>query len=154
MNKPKIDGFVWLVAFLIVLTIGCLSMCSCKTPKTITEYVTVHDTLVSYRTDTIKDVKVVTKIDTVRQVESHTFTINNVGDTVKEIHHYHDTERTIVVDSTERYKATVDSLRKALVILANKEVVKQKPVIRWWEYGIAGLIVCAIAVFVFKSKIF
>ena len=154
MNKNKIDGFVWLVAFIIVVAIGCLSMCSCKTPKTVTEYVTVHDTLVSYRTDTIKDVKVVTKIDTVRQVENHTYTINNVGDTVKEIHHYHDIERTIVVDSTERYRATIDSLRKALINLANKEVVKEKKVIAWWEYGLAALIVGGFAVWVLKSRFF
>ena len=154
MNRRKIDDMVWIAAFIIVVLIGVLSMCSCATPKTIKEYVTVHDTIRSVRTDTIKDVRFVTKTDTVRQVENHTYTINNVGDTIKEIHHYHDTEKVIVVDSTERYKATVDSLRKALVILANKEVVKQKPVIRWWEYGLAGLIVCAIAVFVFKSKIF
>lgn len=131
--RKKLDGMVWLLAFLIVLTIGCLSMCSCKTPKSVTEYVTVHDTLISHKTDTIKDVKVVTKIDTVRQVENHTYTINNVGDTIKEIHHYHDTEKIIVVDSTERYKATVDSLRKALINLANKETVKTKPSQMWWK---------------------
>ena len=131
--RKKLDGMVWLLAFLIVLTIGCLSMCSCKTSKTITEYVTVHDTLVSYKTDTVKDVRFVTKTDTVRQVENHTYTINNVGDTIKEIHHYHDTEKIIVVDSTERYKATVDSLRKALDILANKEAVMTKPSQMWWK---------------------
>ena len=133
MNGRKLSDMAWMTAFVLFIIFGCLLMCSCITPKTVTEYVTVHDTLYTYKSDTIKDVKIVTKIDTVHQVEVHTYTINNVGDTVKEIHHYHDIEKTIVVDSTERYRATIDSLRKALINLANKEVVKQKPSRMWWK---------------------
>lgn len=154
MNGRKLSDMAWMTAFAFFILFGCLLMCSCSTPKTVTEYITIHDTLTTYKTDTIKDIKVVTRVDTVRQVENHTYTLNNVGDTVKEIHHYHDIERTIVVDSTERYRATVDSLRKALVIMANKEVVKTKKVISWWEYGLAALIVGGIAVWVLKSRFF
>ena len=154
MNRRQIDGIAWLMAFIIVMVIGCLSMCSCKTPKTVTETFYVHDTVNVTRTDTVKDVKVLTRTDTVRQVEQHTYTLNNVGDTIREIHHYHDLERTIVIDATERYRAKVDSLRKALIVLANKETVKAKPIIRPWEYVAAVLIVGGIAVWVLKSRIF
>lgn len=154
MNRRQIDGIAWLMAFIIVMVIGCLSMCSCKTAKTVTETFYVHDTVNVTRTDTVRDVKVLTRTDTVRQVEQHTYTLNNVGDTIREIHHYHDLERTIVIDSTERYRAKVDSLRKALIVLANKETVKAKPTIRPWEYVAAVLIVGVLAVWVLKSRIF
>jgi hypothetical protein len=123
-------------------------MVGCKVKqKVVTEYVAVHDTLVTHHVDTISDIRVVTHTDTIKQVEWHTLTLGQSGDTIKEVHIYHDREKTIVVDSTNRYKATVDSLRAALVREANKvkEVTKTKHVVRWWEWlvivGIVGMLV-------------
>ena len=138
----------------IIATAAILAVIACKTKTvTLTEYVNIHDTLVSVRTDTVRDVKVQTIRDTVTQKETHTYTLNNVGDTIREIHHYHDREKVIVVDSTDRYKAVVDSLRLALYNMknSNKEVVKTKYLIRWWEYVLLLAIVGVVIFFVLKG---
>lgn len=123
-----------IIAVVIILLFLFLS--SCSTKKTITEYVAVHDTLIVTHTDTLMQTKVQTVRDTVTNTEVHTYTLNNVGDTVKEIHHYHNSEKTIVVDSTDRYKAVVDSLRAALVAKESTKEVKVTNRPRWWEYAI------------------
>lgn len=137
MEGRKLTGFAVITAiFLIVFIVVCM-LCSCKTQqKTTTEYITVHDTIRTHKVDTLREVSYQVRVDTVRQTETHTITLNNVGDTIREIHHYHDSEKVIVVDSTERYKAVVDSLRSALTSEQNKykEIVKTKHVIRWWEW--------------------
>ncbi len=79
--------------------------------------------------------------DTVRGHESHTYTINNVGDTVKEYHYFHEKETTKTVDSTYRYQAERDSLRHALHEAQSKEktVVKEKKVMAWWGWLLIGI---------------
>ena len=137
MEGRKLTGFVVIMAIFLIVFIAVCMLCSCSTKqKTITEYVTVHDTIRTHKTDTLREVSYQVRVDTVRQVESHYITLNNVGDTIKEIHHYHDSEKVIVVDSTDRYKSVVDSLRSALTSEQNKykEIVKTKHVIRWWEW--------------------
>lgn len=137
MEERKLTGFAVIMAIFLIVFIAVCMLCSCSTKqKTITEYVTVHDTIRTHKTDTLRDVKVVTLNDTVRIVEWHELTINNDGDTIKEVHHYYDKQTTILVDSTNRYKAVVDSLRSALTSEQNKykEIVKTKHVIRWWEW--------------------
>lgn len=137
MEGKKLTGFVVIMAIFLIMFIAVCMLCSCSTKqKVVTEYVTVHDTIRTHKTDTLREVSYQVRVDTVRQVESHYITLNNVGDTIKEIHHYHDSEKVIVVDSTDRYKAVVDSLRSALTSEQNKykEIVKTKHVIRWWEW--------------------
>ena len=137
MDRQRETGMVVIFGMVLMLIIAISALCSCTTKqKVITEYVTVHDTIRTHHTDTIKDVKVVTHTDTIRQLETHTITLNNVGDTIREIHHYYDTQKTIIVDSTDRYRATVDSLRSALIKEQNKykQVTKTKSVVRWWEW--------------------
>ena len=143
---------VLIVAALAIL----LAMCSCST-KTLTEYVTIHDTLEVHHSDTLKEVRIVHHTDTVLQKEIHTYTINNVGDTIKEIHHYTDVQRTIVVDSTDRYKAVVDSLKQALIKEQNKEkTIIKKPSLwkqfMWLCTGIAIAAIAGIAVWVLRKK--
>jgi hypothetical protein len=144
-----------IVAVVIILL---LWLTSCSTKKVVTEYVTVHDTLIVHKSDTIKDVVYKTHTDTVTNKEVHTYTLNNVGDTVKEIHHYHNSERTIVVDSTDRYKATVDSLRAALRAQESVKEVKVTNRPRWWEYivlvafCVAWIFGISIAVKIWRNK--
>lgn len=131
------------IYFFLILSLWLVVGCKVKS-RIVTETVIVRDTLVTHHSDTIHDVRVVTLKDTVRQVEWHELTVNNVGDTIKEVHHYYDREKTILVDSTDRYKAVVDSLRAALTTEQSKykEVVKTKHVIRWWEWlVIVGIVV-------------
>ena len=147
MDRRRETGMVLIMGMVLMLAIALVALFGCTTKaKVITEYVTVHDTIQTHHTDTLLDVKVVTHTDTIRQVETHTITLNNVGDTVKEIHHYFDTQKTIIIDSTNRYKATVDSLRAALTTEKNKykEIVKTKHVVKWWEWMLIIAIVVAL----------
>lgn len=132
-TRQQETGMVVIVAVVILLL---LWLTSCSTKKVVTEYVTVHDTLTVHKSDTIRDVVYKTHTDTVTNTEVHTYTLNNIGDTVKEIHHYHNTEKVIVVDSTDRYRATVDSLRAVLKSQESKKEVKRTTRPRWWEYVI------------------
>lgn len=145
MEGRKLTGFAVIMAIFLIVFIAVCMLCSCTTKqKTITEYVTVHDTIRTHKVDTLREVSYQVRVDTVRQTETHTITLNNVGDTIREIHHYHDSEKVIVVDSTDRYKATVDSLRAALISekSKNKEVVKTKHIVRWWEW----IVICGIVI--------
>lgn len=153
MNGHQESRIAVIAAVTIVAVIILSLLVGCRT-KTVVETVTIHhtDTVTAYRTDTVRDVKVTTKTDTIKQIESHTYTLNNVGDTVREIHHYHDLWHTMVVDSTDRYKAIVDSLRQALKESKDKEkvVTKTKYVIRWWEYVVLFAIVGGCIFFILK----
>ena len=155
MDDKRENRIVWVffVAFVAIIVVSFLW--GCKTQKVVeTQVVTIHDTLITHRTDTVRDVKVTTKTDTIKQIESHIYTLNNVGDTVREVHHYHDLWHTLVVDSTDRYKAVVDSLRQALHEAKSKDkvVVKTKKVVRWWEYVVLLIIVGATIFFVLKRN--
>lgn len=122
------NRLLWLaVVWGIILVAFCLTGCRAKM---ITEYVAVHDTLRTVQTDTVRDVHVVVKTDTLRQLETHYFTVNQFGDTIREVHHYHEVAKTVVVDSTDRYQSKVDSLQAIVDRLSTKEVIKQPT---WWE---------------------
>ncbi len=119
------SGLLWLAVIWGAILVAFCFM-SCRT-KSVTEFVAVHDTV---RTDTVRDVRVVTKTDTLRQLESHFLTVNDRGDTIREIHYYKEVEKETVVDSTNRYQSKVDSLQSIVDKLATKEVVKEPS---FWE---------------------
>ena len=136
-NLPLWTLAVWLVI------LACWILMGCRT-KSVTEYVAVHDTLRTVRTDTVRDVRVVTKTDTLRQTESHFLTVNERGDTIREVHVYHEREKTVVVDSTNRYKSKVDSLQSIVDKLATKEVVKEPSLWERWKRAIDVIITLAV----------
>ena len=86
----------------------------------------------------------VTKTDTLRQTESHFLTVNERGDTIREVHVYHEREKTVVVDSTNRYKSKVDSLQSIVDKLATKEVVKEPSLWERWKRAIDVIITLAV----------
>ena len=135
--------------------IASIFLCGCKSPKSVTETIVehIHDTVQVVKADTVKEVKITQRTDTVREVQTHTYTLSEKGDTIKEIHHHYSIEKTIVLDSTNRYKATVDSLKAALHELKdnNKVVVKTKYLIRWWEWVLLIGFVLFIAVMSLKT---
>ena len=131
MMKPTKKQETGMAVIVIVVIYLLVLLSSCSAKKTVTEYVYVHDTLTTMKVDTIKDVRVSVQHDTIREHESHTYTINNVGDTVKEIHHYHESEKVIIVDSTERYQFKVDSLQRIVDSQKSKETVKTKIQVPW-----------------------
>lgn len=140
--NPTSHTLTILMVLAVCLAVILSLLASCRTIHD-TERVYTHDTLYVHHSDTVREVKVTHHTDTVKQIEKHTYTINNVGDTIKEIHHYHDVQHTIVVDSTERYEAKVDSLKKALAIEKSKEkVIEKRPPFwaRLKDYAIGGVI--------------
>lgn len=155
MDRRRETGMVVLLGMILLFFIALVALCSCSTKqKVVTEYIAVHDTIQTHHTDTIRDVRVVTLTDTVRYVEKHDVTVNNVGDTIKEIHHYYDHQTIVIVDSTNYYKAECDSLKAALDKSQSKEkvIVKTEYVIRWWEWVIFLSFLAAAILYVKKSK--
>ena len=143
MERKTENRMIGMAAVVMMIIFALSFLCSCGAKKTVTETITeyVHDTVRTVKTDTIKDVRVQIVKDTVRSVESHYFTVNNVGDTIKEVHHYHDTQTTIIVDSTNRYQAKVDSLQRLVNKLKDtNKVVRKGIVIPWWAWITTPLI--------------
>ena len=169
---PKQETRTAIVFAAIIFALIALTFVGCKAPKTVTEVITeyVHDTVQVVKADTVVDVRIkvqvdtvtVHKTDTVRESETHTYTVNEAGDTIKEVHLvkekeiYHHTieERTLIVDSTNRYKSVVDSLSKVVNELKNHEkvVVKTKYLIKWWEWVIFAAIFLWFAAMAIKNK--
>lgn len=148
MDEKKLYNGMTAIAIAVLFALIGLSFLStsCATKEIVKEEIlTVHDTIYSHKTDTLVDIKVITVHDTTRQVENHIITLNNVGDTIKEIHHYHNSEKVIVVDSTNRYKAVVDSLQKALHEQQNtKTEIKQSK--KWRGYVLTAIITAAFVI--------
>ena len=144
MNRNLENKIFWIVVEVIVIIVCLSALWACGTKKTVTETVIeyVHDTIRTTKTDTIRDVKVVTLHDTLKHVESHYVTLNDVGDTIKEVHVNNIIERTLVVDSTNRYQAKVDSLQA--IINKQKEtkdkIVKKGIIVPWWVWIVSPLI--------------
>ena len=152
---PKGETRIALVFAVLIAALIAMTFVGCKTPKTVTEVITeyVHDTVQVVKADTVREVKVTHHTDTVREVQTHTYTLSNQGDTIKEVHHHYSIEKTIVLDSTNRYKSVVDSLSKVVNELKNHEkvVVKTKYLIKWWEWFLLIGIVLSIAVAALKT---
>ena len=128
--NPTSHTLTILMVLAVCLAVILSLLASCRTIHD-TEHIYTHDTLIVHHTDTLIHTKTLHVHDTTRQVEQHYITINQAGDTIREVHHYHDTERTIIVDSTDRYKAKNDSLQRLLDREREKEKVveKKEP---WW----------------------
>ena len=125
--NPTSHTLTILMVLAVCLAVILSLLASCRTVHEV-EHVYTHDTLYVHQSDTVREVKLLAVHDTTRQVEQHYITINQAGDTIREVHHYHDTERTIIVDSTDRYKAKNDSLQRLLDREREKEkVVEKKP---------------------------
>ena len=148
MTRSQKKAWLWLLAIILLLM-----LLSCGTKKTtITETILTHDTVTVVKTDTVKEVKVKEVRDTTKQIEVHTYTLNNVGDTVKEVHHYHDIMHTLIVDSTERYQAKVDSLQRVIDSQKGKTVVKVVKKPRFIEMAVLVLVCLACIVYVLRKK--
>lgn len=157
MNERRLYNGMTVIAVLVLFAlIGLSLLASCTTKEIVTkETITVHDTLWSHSTDTIRDVKVYTIHDTLRYAETHTITLNEGGDTIKEIHHFLERENVIVVDSTNRYKAVVDSLKAILREKSNAKT-EIKSVKRWRIYSLIAIVCVAFGIAVgalVKTKI-
>ena len=125
LNSQRESGIA-IILFLILSTIILILMAGCKTRETLTEIVTVHDTLREVRTDTVRDVRVVTQRDSTHHETERIVTIRENGDTLRIINN-NTIERIIQrTDSIDRYRYVADSLRQALISEQQKNKVVKK----------------------------
>ena len=162
MTRSQKNAWLWLLAIILLLI-----LLSCGSKKTVTNTIHTHDTVMVHKTDTvikhhsdtIKDIKYVSTADSVKEKEYHTYYINNVGDTTKEVHHYHTNEKIIILDSSYIYKVEIDSLRAVLEKERSKtqtqyeshEKVKVKKAIPWDVVGLM-LFVSGLAILAIRKK--
>ena len=174
---PKGETRIALVFTAIILALIALTFVGCKTPKTVTETLTeyVHDTVTVHKADTVE----ITKVEKDSVIEYKLLAIHDTtiidrgscvvlkenGDTLRQwewnnvlqkVHEKeNNTKNETHIDSASYYKATVDSLRAALHEAKSKEkvVVKTKYILRWWEWGIIGLLAVALVAAVIKRSI-
>ena len=149
MTKRQETGMAVIAVAVIILF---LQLTSCTTKKTVMEYIYIHDTLTTLKVDTIKDVRVSVQHDTIRERESHTYTINNVGDTLKEIHHYHESEKVIVIDSTDRYQSKVDSLQRIVDSQKEKTVTKIQVPWKWACFVLVAVLAVIVLISMDRKK--
>ena len=148
MNRRQESGMA-IITVAVLITIILLSLCSCSTTKHVVEQITVHDTVFSHHTDTVKDMKVLHLTDTVKLQEVHTYTVNAAGDTVRENHHLIEHNKMVIIDSTFRYQSERDSLRKALreAQINEKYIIREKKIMAWWGWIIVGCSLIPIILF-------
>jgi len=153
MTRQQETGMAVIAAVVIYLL---LLLSSCTTTKTVTEYVTIHDTLTTHHTDTIRDVIYQVRTDTIRETIVREITIqqDSTGkkDTIR-VNTVNDHYRYVyVVDSTSSYRSAVDSILNAIHNSKEKETVKVKTLIPWWQKGIFLLVIAAVCILVLKSR--
>ena len=113
----------WLLSLAVMMLTGCRT-------KTVTEYVSIHDTLRLSKTDTLYKVKTEHSHDTLRIETEKIVTVNQGGDTIK-LEIYKDRWRdrwnvktdTVIKHSTDTIYRVVDSDQQ-------QTIVKQPS---WWE---------------------
>ena len=162
MTRSQKNAWLWVLAIILLLI-----LLSCGSKKTVTNTIHTHDTImvhkidtfIKHHSDTVKDIKYVSTADSVKEKEYHTYYINNVGDTTKEVHHYHTNEKIIILDSSYIYKVEIDSLRAMLEREKSKtqtqyeshDTVKVKKVFPWDVLGLV-VFVSAMAILVMRMK--
>ena len=164
MTRSQKNAWLWLLAIILLLI-----LLSCGSKKTVTNTIHTHDTVMVHKTDTfiehhsdtVNNIKYVSTADSVKEKEYHTYYVNNVGDTTKEIHHYHTNEKVIILDSSYIYKVELDSLRAMLEMdksktqaqYENHDTVKVKKAIPWDMIGfVVGISAMAIMVMRIKQN--
>lgn len=149
--NPTSHTLTILMVLAVCVAVILMLLASCRTVHEV-EHVYTHDTLIVHHTDTFVHTKTLHVHDTTRQVEQHYITLNQAGDTTKEVHYYHDTERTIVLDSTDRYKAKTDSLQRLLNHERQKQITKRPSWWEQWKYRLAFYTaLCALIILALRS---
>ena len=169
--KPTSEQETGMAIIAVVIILLFLFLSSCSTKKTITEYVTVHDTLVVHHSDTLKiiketkdtiiDRKFITLHDTLHYEKERVIVLDEKGDTISErererlwqkIHELeaarHDESHS---DSSAYYKSSRDSLQRILDSQKEKKTVKTK-LIPLWQNGLFFAVILVVCVIILKSR--
>lgn len=150
MDKNS-ETSVAIAAAIFLLLIFALTLCGCSTKKTFVETLVSHDTLVVHHYDTLRITHTATVHDTLREKEFHTLTLNNIGDTIKEIHHFYNSEKVVVVDSTNRYRSLIDSLQAVIKTMDHQKVTVKKTSNHLWIWlSILAILFTGFIIFIFR----
>ncbi len=158
MRDTKNENYIFTVAMVVLMGIIALTfLVGCKTrERVVTETIITHDTLLMHRIDTVRDVRELHVHDTLRQAESHVLTLGASGDTIKEVHIYHDFSKTTIIDSTQRYQAKMDSLLRIVDSRDRKEVVKVEKSIQPWKdvlWTVVSIVAIGLFVLVLRKRL-
>lgn len=140
---------------MIYLLIGMLS--SCRT-KTVTEYVSVHDTLRVTKTDTCYKVRTEFSHDTLRIEVEKIITLNQGGDTIR-LEVYKDRWRDRVVNKTDTLiEHKTDTIYRVVESEHEKTTVKELSWWERWEYRLLAIVLLCMLAYIlwgsfFKGKI-
>ena len=143
--KEKIPLYI-IGAFVLFLLVTALA--GCRT-KSVTEYISVHDTLHVTRTDTLYKVKVEHRADTLRIETEKVVTVNVAGDTVKvvEVRDRWRDRWSVKMDTV--YKAKTDTIYRVQAQKEKQTVVKGAT---WWEKAKFAAIIALCCVVLIKGK--
>lgn len=115
-----------------ILSASILS--GCKTIKQ-SERIEIHDTLTIHHSDTVKEYKMKTVYDTVHHYHHEVITLNEGGDTVRQIINNTFRERIIERDSSNIYKSKIDSLARVINELQQeKKLAEKKDWYKEWKW--------------------
>lgn len=144
----KLANYVWSIIFISAAITFLVICCSgCSTRKTITETVIVHDTVVSVKYDTIRDIRVITLRDTTRHEVERIVTLKESGDTIRITTNNNVIRYIERSDSINKYRAAIDSLKKAIESNKTKTDVKILRMPNVWGYAFVAGLAFVIAVF-------
>ena len=124
----KTKTLIWILGVWL-LSLAVLMLTGCKT-KTVTEYISVHDTLRIHQTDTCYKVKTEYSHDTLRIEVEKIVTVNQGGDTIKlEIYKDRWRDRWNVKTDTV-LKHTTDTIYRVVDSDHDKTTIKGPS---WWD---------------------
>ena len=155
MNRldHKRETLMMLVAEVFVLTVLTLLMlCSCASHRETSrsmEARQTHDTVHVWHHDTVTEVRLLQRADTVRELQERVVTLREGGDTLREVVNNYYWRSVVERDSNDYYKKVCDSLRSALSV---KDTVRvEKKVVRERRWGMLDrlcyLVFLALAVY-------
>lgn len=107
------------------IILSALLLSGCKTISQ-SERVEIHDTLTVVHSDTVREYKYKTLYDTVHHYHHEVLTLNEGGDTIKQIINNTFREKIIERDSSDTYRSKIDSLVRIINELQQKEKVVEK----------------------------
>lgn len=138
---------IWLLSLAIMMLVS-----GCKT-KTVTEYVAVHDTLLSVSHDTLVKVKTEYSHDTLRIEVEKIVTINEGGDTIR-VAVFRDRWRDRIVNKTDTVlKHTTDTIYRVVESEREKTTVKGETWWERWRWKLAALAaLCAVLYALWRSS--
>lgn len=143
MNEERETGIGCMTAFVLIIVISLFAMCSCGSRKTITEYVSVHDTLIVTHSDTVSVDRWHIRHDTLRIETERIVTLlqpdkSVPAETVRIETNNRVTEKEVTNDSTSLMIAKMDSIKRALDAFHDRETEKTKNSIPWWGWLAIG----------------